>query len=160
MTHPAGADLAEIVGLLRRIADDLAVLRAHAEFRSPGGADDAAAASFVRETRIHVEDRAFSAIELAEHALLPASRALREAVEQAAGSLEARRIGRALARVEGRPIDGLRVERIGTDRDGIIWRVSRVRGRETRAAHGAAAPGAVQWPEDPNRTTTWNDSRP
>lgn len=42
------------------------------------------------------------------------------------GSL-ARRLGKLLARAAGGPpVDGLRIERVGADRQGVLWRVVRV----------------------------------
>ncbi len=65
--------------------------------------------------------RAFSAGELARHAMLPQSVDLSAAIVTACGVVNARRIGKALARVEGQSIDGLVIRRVGADAAGVVW---------------------------------------
>jgi hypothetical protein len=71
-----------------------------------------------------VEAKAFSAREVMERAAL-LDVALRAALA-AAGLDNPRQLGKWLRTVEGRQLAGVRLERIGTDHDGIVWRVWRV----------------------------------
>ena len=96
----------------------------------PAGNGDAArllAAIYAR-----AGDRTFVAAELCEHAALPGAEALAAAIIKAVGSLNPRKVGRALRAVEGEPLGGLVVRRIGDDRLGLVWSVQRVSGGETR----------------------------
>ncbi len=86
-------------------------------------ADDSSIA-FLRAVHAAVGARVFTAGDLAAHAALPGSAALRAAILAVCRGLGARPLGRALRRVEGRPMAGLCVERIGAERDGIVWRVA------------------------------------
>jgi hypothetical protein len=79
-----------------------------------------------------VDDKAFSARELRERADLLDGE-LRAALA-AAGLVNGRKIGKYLRSVEGQTIAGLRLERIGTDHDGIVWRVWRVSNSQTQTA--------------------------
>ena len=67
------------------------------------------------------EGSAFSCSELIAHARLDAAHELRAALLRCVGALNARKLGRLLAPVEGRPIAGLRVVRIASDAHGVIW---------------------------------------
>jgi hypothetical protein len=69
-----------------------------------------------------VADRAFSAREVWQHALL-VDRELRAALGTVSN---ARGLGKLFRQLEGRQLAGVRLARIGVDRDGVIWRVSRV----------------------------------
>ena len=71
-----------------------------------------------------VADRAFSGRELIQHAALVDGE-LRAALD-VAGLNTARRLGKFFKMIEGQTIAGVRLERIGVDRDGLIWRVWRV----------------------------------
>jgi hypothetical protein len=73
-----------------------------------------------------VADRAFSAAEVMAHAVYdePLQRAL-----AAAGISNARRLGKLFRRFEGSDIAGLQLQRIGSDYQGIIWRVARTEQR-------------------------------
>jgi hypothetical protein len=71
-----------------------------------------------------VEDKAFSTREVMERAAL-LDVALRDALA-AAGLSNPRQLGKWLRTLEGRQLVGVRLERIGTDHDGIVWRVWRV----------------------------------
>jgi hypothetical protein len=73
---------------------------------------------------VAVADRAFSAREVMQHAAL-ADGELRAALD-GAGLSNGRKLGKFLKGVEGQTIAGIRLERIGIDRDGVIWRVWRV----------------------------------
>jgi hypothetical protein len=65
----------------------------------------------------------FSAREVVAHARHVPE--LAQALE-AADAETPRAVGRLLRRVEGRVISGVRLERCGEDRGGLVWRVSRV----------------------------------
>ncbi len=58
---------------------------------------------------------AFSASELIEQA--------DDTVREALGDMNAHALGRQLARLEGRDIDGLCVTRVGRDAGGVIWSI-------------------------------------
>lgn len=51
---------------------------------------------------------------------------LREALDMAAVADSPRALGRLLRRCAGVPFDGWLLQCVGTDRDGLVWRVSRV----------------------------------
>lgn len=87
-------------------------------------AADAAMVTFVRAVHASIGPRLFTAGDLAAHAALAGSSALRSAILGVCRGLGARPLGRALRRLEGRPMAGLRVERIGIERDGVVWRVA------------------------------------
>ena len=70
-----------------------------------------------------VGDRAFSAREAIQHAEL-LDRELAAAFT-VAGLTSARQLGVFFHYIEGQTIAGLRLERLGQDRDGAIWRVFR-----------------------------------
>ncbi len=70
-----------------------------------------------------VEETAFSVAEVIAHAALVGP--LREALD-AAGATNGRKLGKLFRRLEGGPVAGVRLVRIGVDRDGLVWRVSRV----------------------------------
>lgn len=67
-----------------------------------------------------IGDRAFNAAEVLNHATVDRELA---AVLDAARIPNARILGQYLRTIEGRTIGGVRVERIGEDREGIVWRV-------------------------------------
>jgi hypothetical protein len=71
-----------------------------------------------------VGERAFSAKEVMAHAGL-VDEDLRTALD-AAGLSTARRLGKWLRSIEHQTIAGARLERIGLDRDGVVWRVWRI----------------------------------
>lgn len=73
-----------------------------------------------------VGDRVFVAPELVEFALVADAEELRDAIVRVVGALNARRLGRRFAEAEGETHGGFRIRRVGTDRDGILWRVERV----------------------------------
>lgn len=88
---------------------------------------DAQTAELLRVMRAAVGARVFNSVHLARHAALPAAAGLRAAIVAAVGSLNPRRIGKALRAFEGRDIEGLTVRRVGEDRDGAIWMIAGVR---------------------------------
>jgi hypothetical protein len=69
--------------------------------------------------------RAFTSTELIVAASLPEAAALRDAIVATVARLNARALGKLLRRIEGCDFDGLSVQRIGDDRGGVLWRVSR-----------------------------------
>jgi hypothetical protein len=83
-------------------------------------------AGHLRTVSAVVEGRAFSVRELLAHAAIPEGEALRSAILGMIGTLNGRRLGKFLRRIEGQDIGGLSVERIGGDRDGAVWRLLRV----------------------------------
>jgi len=70
--------------------------------------------------------RLFSAAELVDHAQLTTAGGLRDAIASAVGALNARKVGKALRRLEGQELAGLLVVRVGADREGAIWNIARV----------------------------------
>jgi hypothetical protein len=68
-----------------------------------------------------VEDRAFNSLEVIRHAEITPRLA---AALEAAQITNARALGKWFRAIEGRAIDGHRLERIGIEHDGaIVWRV-------------------------------------
>jgi hypothetical protein len=67
-----------------------------------------------------VQHRVFSAKELFEHADIDAALA---AAFDAASIQSVRQLGKALHAIGGRAMHGLRLDRVGDDRDGAVWRV-------------------------------------
>jgi hypothetical protein len=68
--------------------------------------------------------KAFTTAEACTHALVPENARLRAAIEAVCGEVSARKLGKTLARWEGRDIASLRADCIGDDAAGILWRVS------------------------------------
>jgi hypothetical protein len=125
-----------VVELLTEIRDDQRrVLRLLEEERRPAPVDERAG-KLLAVIAEHVGDRVFSSAELVTHARL--APALRFAIVESFGALNARRIGKWLRRVEGQVLGGLRVERIGADALGVAWRVCRVSDSETHVAQAGA----------------------
>lgn len=80
----------------------------------------------VLRSAIHtaVGDRVFVVRELLEHAALPEFLALRVAIEDVVGDLDAgRALGRALSKAAALPPGDVQVVRHGVDRDGVLWSV-------------------------------------
>jgi hypothetical protein len=121
--------LRELVGGQQRI---IALLERDRPARQPAH-DDA----LMLALGAAVADRAFSARELTQHAAL-VDGDLRAALD-AAGLVSARRLGKFFRTIEGQTIAGLRLDRIGTDNQGVIWRVSRVSNTHTHTAYGLDA---------------------
>jgi len=124
-------DLARIVlAELRDISLRLERIERAAESTSP---DAALLAAISRE----VGEASFSAADLIRAAQKPHRAALAEAIHASVGQLDARRLGRRVARFQGRENWGFDVEHQGKDRAGAIWRIRRVgdlRGSKSRAA--------------------------
>lgn len=124
----------EALALLREIRDGVRALNDRlGRPPDPAPAEPSTAAVLVRAIANAFGDRAFTTRDLLlaawegrEQAAADLCDALRAAVG-AAHAKNGRKIGRALARIaRGHPVDGLRVENLGDDHDGAIWRVSRV----------------------------------
>ncbi len=77
------------------------------------------AKALVAAIAVAVGDRAFNARELVEHAPEVGG-----PLAAAVGNLSARKLGKALRRIAGKDFAGLRIEKIGDDRDGAIWRIA------------------------------------
>jgi hypothetical protein len=77
-------------------------------------------AAIVSAARARYGDREFSAAELLAATEIDFSIS---AALSAAGISTAKRIGRALRRIEGYDIGGWRLERLAKGRDGILWRI-------------------------------------
>lgn len=109
---PVG-EAGEVVALLRELLAEVRLLR------EALGQRPAPPVALLRAIRERVGDRVFTAVELAEHAEVVGD--LRAEILAAVGSLSPRKIGRALAAIEGEEAGGFRVVRVGQDRLGIIW---------------------------------------
>lgn len=107
--------------VLEQLAAIRALLEQQDQPKKNSGRSDAILLLAVAEA---VADRAFSAAEVIAHARL-VDGALRAALE-AAGVTNGRKLGKVFRRLEGHEIAGLRLVRLGAERDGIVWRVSRV----------------------------------
>ena len=122
------------IELLTEIRDDQRkILRLLEEQRRPEPGD-VRYSELVRVIAATTRERVFSSAELIAHSeLVPG---LRAAIVSAIGSLNARKLGRALRRVEGTDIAGLVVARVGADSGGVSWRirVSGVQNPESRTA--------------------------
>lgn len=113
----------------QRLFSEVAALRQAFETsrrREPSPQADTAA-DMLRAIRANCGEYVFTCADLVEHATLPAAEDLRAAIVTAVGSLSPRRIGKALAALEGRDIGGLSVHRLGSGRDGVEWRVASLR---------------------------------
>ena len=121
---PDSEPLAAILAELRGLRADLHLLAAG---RRPELAPaDAALSDLLRAIHDAVADRVFSAGDLLIHAALPIAAGLHAAILAGIGIANARRLGKALARAEGRNLGGLVVVRVETDSSGILWSVRRV----------------------------------
>ena len=76
------------------------------------------------ELKALANDKAFTCAEVCAHANLPHNLRLRVAIEAVCDGLAPRKLGKALAKWEGRDIAGLRVEFVGYDALGIRWVVT------------------------------------
>ena len=119
---PAVADFEILSAILREVlALRAEVARAHDRRRSPAKLADAALSApllhAIRDGERRV--RRFSVAELLLHAAvvanLAADQRLHDAIVGAVGSLNGRRLGKLLGRLEGRELDGLRIVRVGAD---------------------------------------------
>lgn len=116
----AAPDVVDVLAALARLE---AKIDKAIEAREPGPRVNAATADLLRVIRAAVGDYVFTCADLVEHAALPGKAALSAAIVSAVGSMNPRRIGKALRAVEGIDLDGVIVRRTGSGRDGIEWRV-------------------------------------
>lgn len=119
-----------VLAELRDISARLERIERAAKSVSP---DAALLAAISRE----VGAASFSAADLIRAAQKPHRVALAEAIHAAVGQLNARRLGRRVARFQGRESWGFVVEHQGKDRAGAIWRIRRIgdsRGSKSRPA--------------------------
>ena len=106
-----------------------------------GGAPTEADVALVHAIRDEVGDALFAAAEVIERArLLRASSALARALLDRLGSLNAKKLGHFLKRVEGADCAGLLVERTGLERGAAVWRVLKI--QNPRSSSAARAAGA------------------
>lgn len=113
---PALVLLAEIRDLLHEILDALPAHPRTGESRHSGGA------ALLAAIAAHAGERVFSAAEVARHAGVVTSD-LEDAIIGSCGAVNARRIGKYLARIEGLNLGGRAVRRVGSDASGAIWRL-------------------------------------
>lgn len=121
-TAPSALEVA-LIGVradVSALRADVAAVRALLERESPRARPTENARQLLLIIAGHVHDRAFVSLELAAHAQIDPD--LRRALV-AAGLTNVRKIGKWLRRIERDPIAGFRLERIGTERDGIVWRL-------------------------------------
>ena len=111
-----------IVSLLSELVAEVRGLRADLTRDRRPAAHAADHVAFMLALGAAVADRAFSAREVNQHAAL-VDGALRAALA-GAGLVNARRIGKFFRTIEGQTIAGLRLDRIGSDSEGVVWRVS------------------------------------
>jgi hypothetical protein len=110
-----------LLEVMRELVAEVKGLRADLAARR-GPTPDAQDEELLRVIAEHVEHRVFSAAELVAHAALESAVQLREVLR----GRNARKLGRVLMRLEGRALNGLVLYRNGEDRNGLVWRVSRV----------------------------------
>lgn len=125
---PGDADLlaAVLEGQARIEAKLDRVLDAIEAGRTPAPVHNAMAA-FVHAAHGALQHLVFTSAELAAHAEMPEAAELRGAILGAVGTLQPRRIGKALQALEGRDVEGLSVHRVAVGRDGANWMIATVR---------------------------------
>ena len=123
------SEAAELLALVRGIADDVRGIHATLADARPAVSahDDSVFADLLCAVAATTQGLKFTVSELLLHAEVVADRAadqrLHDAIITACGTVNGRRLGKLLGRLEGRELDGLRVVRVGVGRDGIAWRV-------------------------------------
>ena len=112
----------ETNALLRALIAEVKGLRA--DLARQIGVEDPAStmADLVEAIAFTVGDRVFTAPELAKFAEAAPPEKLQIALH-AAGGTNPRKVGKLLSRLEKQECGGWRVIQIGTDREGIIWKV-------------------------------------
>jgi hypothetical protein len=116
---PAGCGQGEggsVHDLLRAIRDELQLIRGVLERQPRRRPSRAALLPILAAT---VRDRAFNAVEVINHAEVDP--VLRAALDRA-GLETPQQLGKVLRAWEARPVRGHRLERLGRDSDGVIWR--------------------------------------
>jgi hypothetical protein len=115
--------LSELIAEIRGLRADLAASAPRA--REPIAAYDADVVELLRAISSASEGRKFTVSGLLETISDRAEdRRLRDSIVAALGTVDGRRLGQLLRRVEGADIDSLSVARVGEGRDGIAWRVA------------------------------------
>lgn len=109
------------VALLGEIRDLLQTLvhRSVANRRALTVEDRKALAILLPSISRSIGDAMFTAADLQEHA------ATDDQLRRALGSIGSRKLGKLLARSAGLGLDGVCIERVGTVREGAMWRVTR-----------------------------------
>jgi hypothetical protein len=132
-----------IENLIVELIAEVRGLRADFRAATPmaGKSQDDVLAGHLAAIERHVQRRTFTVLDLVEHCEVAESEALRDALIGLAGALNGRRVGQALARMEGVNLDGLMVRRSGTGREGAYWRVCEFAESET---HQKIAPRLVK----------------
>jgi hypothetical protein len=122
-------DVAEGLQLLRQIAEDIHVLAARAPRAlhpiAAYGADYAEllhAISLASEGGKFTVSRLLSAVEVVAERV--EDERLRSAIVTALGGVSGRSLGKLLRKIEGIDFSGMCVERVGTEREGIKWRIA------------------------------------
>ena len=136
MSDPVAADVAACARLLGELVAEVRALRRQSgEPPEPSAADCAAVAALLPAIMAAVGTTTFNARELVAYATeSPKGQALRRALELALGPIEpgtARRLGKLFKRSHGVVVDGLRVARVGADREGAVLMIAKL--AETRA---------------------------
>ncbi|MBA3884282.1 MAG: hypothetical protein H0X67_00965 [Acidobacteria bacterium] len=112
--------VAALNSLDRQVATLTATVAALMALRAPGPRDRADKA-LVGALAVSTRGLSFTAAAVWRHRAV--DEALADALEQADVD-SPRQLGRLLRRVEGRTVDGVRIARVGADREGLIWRAS------------------------------------
>jgi len=116
--------LHRLVEIVSQIHDDLGAIRKLIEETrprpKPGHGRYVELAKAIAAT---APDRMFTSSELIAHAALPEATILRSAITATIGELNTRTLGKLLKRIEGQNLGGLLVERIGSESDGVCWRI-------------------------------------
>jgi hypothetical protein len=140
---------AAVLALLAEIRDELRGLRADLAASAPRAVTPIAAydrndAELLRAIAATSEGRKFSVSGLLERVEAvedrAADRRLRQAIVAALGTVDGRRLGQLLRRVENADIEQLRVVRVGENRDGIAWRIASSAGSELAETVDPSAP--------------------
>ena len=124
------SDTALLQQILARLDSLPAEVAAAIALRTATPADNAAAPPLLHAMEETCGAHGFTVNELLVHAEVVAGRAadprLHIAIVRAVGGLNGRKLGRLLSRIANQTFDGLRLTRVGTGREGVVWRVSRV----------------------------------
>lgn len=102
----------------REIRDELRALRDDLAGRGTQPQDQATGA-LVWCIAEHARGMPFSVTELLEHAQVVPE--LRAAIIKSAGTLNGKKLGKLLGRIEGVDFDGASIMRVGANREGVSW---------------------------------------
>src|SRR4051812_39640749 len=80
--------------------------------------------ALVAELAALADGKVFAAAEVCAHAVLPENARLCDAIEAECGEVSPRKLGKFLARWQGKHLAWLRVTAAGQEDLGILWRVS------------------------------------